>query len=73
MCGGDRLRLGGARSLSTVAVKSRNSLRRALFIRAFSGNLGVQVDFAFMDGWHTFDYTLLDFFYTDKLGGHVQS
>lgn len=28
---------------------------------------GVVVDLAFIDGWHTFDYTLLDFFYIDKL------
>ena len=28
---------------------------------------GVKIDFAFIDGWHTFDYTLLDFFYIDKL------
>jgi predicted O-methyltransferase YrrM len=28
---------------------------------------GVKIDFAFVDGWHTFDYTLLDFFYVDKL------
>jgi hypothetical protein len=25
------------------------------------------VDFAYIDGWHTFDYTLLDFFYLDKM------
>ncbi len=25
------------------------------------------VDFAYVDGWHTFDYTMLDFFYLDKL------
>jgi len=25
------------------------------------------VDFAFIDGWHTFDYTLVDFFLIDKL------
>jgi len=24
-------------------------------------------DFIFIDGWHTFDYTLLDFYYSDKL------
>jgi predicted O-methyltransferase YrrM len=24
-------------------------------------------DFIFIDGWHTFDYTLIDFFYSDKL------
>jgi predicted O-methyltransferase YrrM len=32
------------------------------------------VDFAFIDGWHTFDYVLVDFFYVDKLlrlGGTV--
>ncbi|MBM3314827.1 class I SAM-dependent methyltransferase, partial [candidate division WOR-3 bacterium] len=28
---------------------------------------GVVLDLAFIDGWHTFDYTLLDFFYIDKL------
>ena len=26
-----------------------------------------EIDFAFIDGWHTFDYTLLDFFYIDKM------
>ena len=24
-------------------------------------------DFIYIDGWHTFDYTLIDFFYADKL------
>lgn len=28
---------------------------------------GVALDLAFIDGWHTFDYTLLDFFYIDKM------
>jgi predicted O-methyltransferase YrrM len=28
---------------------------------------GSKFDFAFVDGWHTFDYTLIDFFYIDKL------
>jgi predicted O-methyltransferase YrrM len=28
---------------------------------------GESVDFAFIDGWHTFDYTLVDFFLIDKL------
>jgi predicted O-methyltransferase YrrM len=27
----------------------------------------VCVDFVYIDGWHTFDYTLLDLFYADKL------
>jgi predicted O-methyltransferase YrrM len=28
---------------------------------------GVQIDCAFIDGWHTFDYTLIDFFLIDKM------
>lgn len=27
----------------------------------------VKIDLAFIDGWHTFDYTLLDVFYADKM------
>lgn len=26
-----------------------------------------RVDFAFIDGWHTFDHTLIDFFYIDQM------
>ena len=35
---------------------------------------GEKVDFALIDGWHTFDYTLIDFFLVDKLlkpGGYI--
>lgn len=28
---------------------------------------GYKPDFAYIDGWHTFDYCLLDFFYIDKM------
>lgn len=28
---------------------------------------GIRIDFAFIDGWHTFDYALLDFFYVDRM------
>jgi len=28
---------------------------------------GLKLDFAYIDGWHTFDYTLLDFWYTDRM------
>jgi hypothetical protein len=28
---------------------------------------GVQVQFAFIGGWHTFDHTLVDFFYIDHM------
>jgi hypothetical protein len=35
---------------------------------------GTKVDFGYIDGWHTFDYTLLDFWYLDKMtaiGAHL--
>jgi len=35
---------------------------------------GIVLDCAFVDGWHTFDYTLIDFFLIDKMlkpGGYV--
>jgi predicted O-methyltransferase YrrM len=35
---------------------------------------GAAFDFAFIDGWHTFDYALVDFFYLDKMltvGGYL--
>lgn len=28
---------------------------------------GQRIDFAFIDGWHTFDHTLIDFFYIDRM------
>ena len=28
---------------------------------------GRRIDLAFIDGWHTFDYALIDFFYADRL------
>jgi predicted O-methyltransferase YrrM len=28
---------------------------------------GRRIDFAFIDGWHTFDYSFVDFFYTHKM------
>ena len=28
---------------------------------------GERIQFAYIDGWHTFDYVLLDFFYLDKM------
>jgi predicted O-methyltransferase YrrM len=28
---------------------------------------GTPIDFGYIDGWHTFDYTLVDFWYLDKM------
>lgn len=50
-----------------IEEKSYNSLPKLLK----DNNL---YDFIFIDGWHTFDYTLIDFFYADKLlkiGGSI--
>ena len=30
---------------------------------------GLEIDFAYIDGWHTFDYALLDWWYIDKMLG----
>jgi hypothetical protein len=29
--------------------------------------MNIKADFAFIDGWHTFDHTLVDFFFTDQI------
>jgi len=28
---------------------------------------GTRIQFAFIDGWHTFDHTLVDFFFVDRM------
>ena len=28
---------------------------------------GLRIDFAYIDGWHTFDYSLLDWWYVDRM------
>jgi predicted O-methyltransferase YrrM len=28
---------------------------------------GQRIEFAFIDGWHTFDYVMVDFFYVDRM------
>ena len=28
---------------------------------------GTRIQFAFIDGWHTFDHTLVDFFFIDRM------
>jgi predicted O-methyltransferase YrrM len=30
-------------------------------------SLGTRIEFGYIDGWHTFDYALLDFWYLDKM------
>ena len=53
-------RAGHAERHQLIEMKSYEALPQLLSEK-------VPVEFAYIDGWHTFDYTLIDFFYTDKL------
>ena len=53
-------RAGFARFVEFHQARSYEALPRIL-------SRGEIVDFAFIDGWHTFDYALVDFFLIDKL------
>jgi predicted O-methyltransferase YrrM len=48
---------------------ARHMLREQMDYLALPALLaeGQRIQFAYIDGWHTFDYTLLDFFYVDKM------
>ena len=41
--------------------------KRSEFVLAELAQAGRKFDFAFIDGWHTFDHTLLDFFYLNRM------
>jgi predicted O-methyltransferase YrrM len=53
-------RAGYARFLELREERSEILLARLL-------NEGVEIDCAIIDGWHTFDHALLDFFYVNKM------
>ncbi|CAN5719275.1 hypothetical protein BH20ACI3_BH20ACI3_05710 [soil metagenome] len=46
-------------------IELHNSPSHHVLPRLLEG--GRKVEFAFIDGWHTFDYVMVDFFYIDKL------
>jgi len=53
-------RAGHSSRHTLMEMKSYEALPKLL-----AESAGVQ--FVYIDGWHTFDYTLIDFFYSDKL------
>lgn len=64
----NNLKLAGYESLTRFLEQPSHQALPALL------NEGVLLDFAFIDGYHTFDHTLVDFFYVDlmlKEGGIV--
>jgi len=63
----DNLKRDGINFFHLIKEKSEIALPRLLAH-------GKQFDFAFIDGWHTFDHFLLDFFYLNrliKIGGTI--
>lgn len=59
----------GVESIARAGVDHLHELREAPDFLALPELLraGTRVDFAYIDGWHTFDYTLLDFWYLDRM------
>src|SRR5256885_7845230 len=59
----------GVENLRRSGLADRHELHNAYDYFALPKLLesGLKIDFAYIDGWHTFDYALLDFFYVDKM------
>lgn len=59
----------GAANVRRAGFESSHTLLEELDYRALPRLLeqGAKFDFSYIDGWHTFDYVLLDFFYLDKM------
>lgn len=58
--GTEQLRKAGIQNYTLIEKVSEIALPELL-------NAGAKFDFAFIDGWHTFDHTLLDMFYMNRL------
>ena len=56
----EQLRKAGIENYTLIEKVSEIALPELL-------SAGVKFDFAFIDGWHTFDHTLLDMFYMNRL------
>lgn len=66
----------GLASIARAGLKDRHEMREDYDYKVLPRLLesGLKLDFAYIDGWHTFDYTLLDWWYVDrmlKVGGVV--
>jgi predicted O-methyltransferase YrrM len=59
----------GRAAVARAGFSARHELIEELDFKALPRLLdrSIKVDFAYIDGWHTFDYTLLDWWYIDKM------
>jgi predicted O-methyltransferase YrrM len=62
--GGAGMHLIGRAGLAHIVTLIEETSQQALPRLAANGE---RFDFAFIDGWHTFDHTLVDFFFADAL------
>lgn len=59
----------GLRHLRSAGLDNIVELREELSYRALPAleREGTRIDLAFIDGWHTFDFAFVDFFFIDKM------
>lgn len=60
---------GGLHNVRRAGFGERYELREQTSQTALPqlASAGTKIQFAFIDGWHTFDHTLVDFFYIDQM------
>jgi predicted O-methyltransferase YrrM len=60
---------GGLYNLQRAGLSDKYSFHEAKsqFVLPRLAEVGTRIQFAFVDGWHTFDHTLVDFFYLDLM------
>jgi len=59
----------GLASIARAGLKERHEMHEDYDYNALPRLLasGLKLDFAYIDGWHTFDYALLDWWYVDRM------
>src|ERR1700733_2878238 len=59
----------GLASIARAGLKERHEMHEDYDYNVLPRLLasGLKIDFAYIDGWHTFDYTLLDWWFVDRM------